>query len=184
MGFRIVGVVAMARHGKDTVANALVELAGFQRISLADRLKEEVAEMFKGHEGFELETLLHGDKGPVQRRVLQIWGTEARRSVFPDFWIWQWCVKALAAAVAGARGVVLADVRFHNEADYVKLCGGMLLGVSRGDYRDAHTDYSHASERHIPEILEKCDYTIQNTGTLEDFNESIRAALEDLGLLW
>jgi len=181
VAFKVVGIAAMARHGKDTVAEALVAL-GYERISLADKLKEEVAGMFEGHEGFDLETLMHGDKGPLQRRVLQIWGTEARREVFPDFWIWQWCVKALACAVAGKPGVVLADVRFHNEADYVHLCGGVLIGVDRGDFRDPDTDYSHASERHIPEILAKADYTIDNTGSLEKFNENVSYALDELRL--
>ena len=183
MKFRVVGVVAMARHGKDTVANALVKTCGFQRISLADKLKEEVAEHYKGLPGFDLETLMHGDKGPVQRRVLQIWGTEGRREIFPDFWIWHWCVKALAAAIEGAPGVVQADVRFHNEADYIQNMGGLLIGVDRGDFRDEDTDYTHASERDIPEVLKKCDYMVDNTGDLENFHANVEAAFRDLGLV-
>jgi hypothetical protein len=183
MQFKVVGVVAMARHGKDTVANALVEKCGFTRISLADKLKEEVAEHYKGLPGFDLETLMHGEKGPVQRRVLQIWGTEGRRHIFPDFWIWHWCVKALTAATEGAPGVVQADVRFPNEAEYIKKVGGTLIGVDRGSFRDPDTDYEHESEIHIPDLLKKSDYMISNLGDFEDFHLNIEAAFRELGFL-
>ena len=181
MTFKIIGVCAMARHGKDTMAQALVD-KGYERISLADKLKEEVAEMFQGYEGFDLETLMHGDKGPLQRRVLQIWGTEARRHVFDDFWLWRWAEKALVAAVSGKPGVVIADIRFPNEANYVKGLGGLLIGVNRGDYRDPDTDYTHASERHIPEILGRVDYTVNNLGNLTQFQANVQRAISDLSL--
>lgn len=183
MGFKIVGVAAMARHGKDTVANTLVERCGFTRISLADKLKEEVAEMFKGYEGFDLDTLMNGDKGPLQRRVLQIWGTEARRHVFEDFWLWRWAEKALEAATSGVPGVVIADIRFPNEADYVHSLGGIMLGVDRGAFRDPETDYTHASEKHIPEILKKqCNDVLKNLGTLADLAEEIDRAIHKFEL--
>jgi hypothetical protein len=63
------------------------------------------------------------------RYVLQRWGTEYRRRRGVDSY---WLDRVQAAIAAHpARSYVLTDVRFANEARFVRGCGGALLRVRR-----------------------------------------------------
>ena len=87
MSFQVVGVIGLAGHGKDSVAEVFVEKYGYARISLADKLKEEVAALFSQFPQAQLDMTMHGKKVDWVRRLLQVWGTEGRRDIDERWWL-------------------------------------------------------------------------------------------------
>jgi hypothetical protein len=84
------------------------------------------------------------------REYLQRYGTEAHRDVFgPDFWVEQ--VRRTLSNHEG-RIVMVTDVRFPNEAEAVRACGGAVAQVIGPDAIE-NTGDGHASEAPLPEYL-------------------------------
>ena len=191
MSFKVIGVVALARHGKDTLADALID-SGYYRLSLADELKMDVAKMFPDVPEFQVSFDEMGrltyevpeeDIDPkilhIRRTLWQTWGTEGRRDVFDRFWIWRWSERCISLATRGFPGVVIADIRFHNEADFVqKNCKGTIVAADRGEYRAPGVDYTHRSELEIAEIIrDKANVIVSNLGTLEEYQVAVTKAV-------
>jgi hypothetical protein len=139
----IVGLVGFAGSGKGTVADVLVDKHNFTKLSFADSVKNCVASVF----GWPRH-LLEGDTDPSRtfrekrddfwsaklgievtpRWALQTMGTEAGRDVFhKDIWIY-----SLEKRLSEHKNVVIADVRFPNEIDFIKEKGGFIVRVVRG----------------------------------------------------
>jgi hypothetical protein len=97
-------------------------------------------------------------------RLLQLLGTEGfRECVGPNVW-----VEALFARwlKKGRPPILIADVRFPNEADALRQRGGAIVLVRRENAgRTDGRSTEHASERGLREI--KPDIIIENDGTLE-----------------
>jgi hypothetical protein len=151
----IVGVCGFQGSGKDTVADYLVNVHGFRRISFAGTLKDAVSAIF----GWDRE-LLEGrttesrdwrekvDKWWANklymphltpRWVLQYWGTEVARKAFHDN-IWIHSVEYKLATISD--NVVISDVRFPNEIKSIKDAGGMVIRTHRGP----DPEWYHAAE--------------------------------------
>jgi|SanBayMetagenome_1026888.scaffolds.fasta_scaffold08320_3 adenylate kinase family enzyme len=139
----IIGVVGFIGSGKGTVADILVEKHGFVKLSFADAVKDATAAIFGWPrallEGDTLESRefretkdewwskkFEFDFSP--RLALQLMGTEAGRNVFhQDVW-----VHALERKAEMYKNVVIADVRFPNEIDWMRSKGGFAVRVQRG----------------------------------------------------
>lgn len=82
--------------------------------------------------------------GQSPRELLQSLGTEWGRSISSDVWIWalEQRVKAHKATF-----IVIDDVRFPNEADWVLNHGGMLYNLTRPGI---HYTREHSSECPMP----------------------------------
>lgn len=140
----IIGTIGFIGSGKGTVADILVEKKGFTKLAFADAVKDATAAIF----GWP-RALLEGDtdesrkfreemdpwwsektgKYITPRYMLQLMGTEAGRDVFhPDLWI-----LALEKKLAMYQNVVISDVRFPNEIDFIQRMGGFVVRVKRGD---------------------------------------------------
>ena len=139
----IIGTIGFIGCGKGTVADILVEKYGFVKLSFADAVKDATAAIF----GWQ-RALLEGDteesrifretrdewwsektgKHITPRYMLQIMGTEAGRDVFhKDIWVY-----ALERKMEMYQNVVIADVRFPNEIDWMRSKGGFAVRVTRG----------------------------------------------------
>lgn len=139
----IIGTIGFIGCGKGTVADILVEKYGFVKLSFADAVKDATAAIF----GWQ-RSLLEGDteesrifretrdewwsektgKHITPRYMLQIMGTEAGRDVFhKDIWVY-----ALERKMEMYQNVVIADVRFPNEIEWMRSKGGFAVRVSRG----------------------------------------------------
>ena len=194
----IIGTIGFIGSGKGTVADILVEKKGFTKLAFADSVKDATAAIF----GWP-RALLEGDtdesrrfreevdpwwsektgKYITPRYMLQLMGTEAGRDVFhPDLWI-----LSLEKKLGMYQDVVIADVRFPNEIDFIRSKGGFVVRVSRGpdpewyDMAKAANDpmFLHAPEAH-DEMINKyrihysewawvgqiMDYQLHNTGTI------------------
>jgi hypothetical protein len=106
-------------------------------------------------------------------RLLQLLGTEGfRECVGPNVW-----VEALFARwlKKGRPPILIADVRFPNEADALRQRGGAIILVRRENAgRTDGRSTEHASERGLREI--KPDIIVENDGTLEQ----LRALVDTL----
>lgn len=138
----IIGLCGFAGSGKGTVADILAN-QHYKKLSFADTLKDVTAVLFDWP-----RHLLEGDtqesrdfrekpdpywskkfgKDFTPRSALQKMGTEAGRDVFhKNLW-----VHTTEKQIKKYPRVVIADVRFPNEVDFIREQGGYLVRVRRG----------------------------------------------------
>ncbi len=142
-----------AGSGKDTAADFLVKNYRFRKVGFADPIKE----MLNTLPGFNPRKWLDRvwkEKtseyyGVSPRQMARSLGTEwARVHNGEDFWI-----KVLAAklqAMHGCNRIVINDLRFVNEANWVRSTGGTILRVDR---EAVHYNLAHSSELPLPSDL-------------------------------
>lgn len=126
----IIGITGLARSGKTTASNFLVEEKNFHQISFAWALKRACSAMY----GVHISKFFVGDRLDVDpfwkityREMLQKVGTDmVRNHIDPDFW-----VKRVAQQISrmdnNKTPVVIPDVRFENEATWVREQGGIII---------------------------------------------------------
>ena len=160
----LIGLVGKKQSGKDTFCAMLSQLSPLpvQRLAFGDALKQEVA----GACDVPVHTI--EQHKATFRPMLQWWGTEFRRQLFgSDYWIAKLGEKLSGLQQAnGSNGhgklVVVTDVRFENEADFIRSRGGLLIRIER----PMPADDNHASERQSESIT--VDMTVSNAGTPDD----------------
>jgi len=145
----LIGVGHKNGRGKDTVANRLVDKHGFIRVSWADSLKEACRVIFLFN-----DDQLYGDKkekidprwGRTPRWILQRFGVEAcRNNIDQDIWIKSAWLRIQAIWKDNPnKNIVIPDIRFPNEASFIKKNGGILWRVDR-DIPENESS-SHTSE--------------------------------------
>jgi hypothetical protein len=123
------------------------------------------------------------------RLALQLMGTEAGRNVFhQDVWV----ISLLNRAKG--KDVVVTDVRFKNEINYIQQNGGVIVRVRRGEepewYKlaeDAAAGFSSAimgmKDKGIHQsewdwIGSEFNYTIDNDGTVNELGNKVKELLQ------
>ena len=136
-GITFVGIGHRARNGKDSLATLLSTLLGPQArvYHFADPLKAYC----------RIVCGMTGKDGPLLQQI----GTNILRAQDPDIWL-----RTTYWTVADDRPVyaIVPDMRFPNEADFVKQMGGVTVQVRRicedgTQFTDPHRDPNHSSER-------------------------------------
>jgi len=182
----LVGLGYRMQVGKDSVADVLVRRYGFVRRGFADALKDEVLDRLPRTLGAYLESTMHLEntadrrrlmyelKPPLVRALLQEYGTEVRRADDPRYW-----VKKVAGWVEDYRPqrLVVPDVRFRNEIEFVRALGGRYVRVDRPGVESVALD-THASESELDGV--EPDYVIRNDGTLKDLERRVGAMAREL----
>jgi hypothetical protein len=165
--YNLIGLTGYARTGKDTLASILVEKYGYRRIAFADTIRSFLYEINPmvgcSPSGYlqDLINLVGWDKAkeePQVRRLLQDLGVAARKLINEDVWI-----TAALADLDPHEKVVIADVRFENEAAMIRLLGGQLWRVKRFN--------TSAVNDHVSEVeldYYEVDQIFLNNGTIED----------------
>jgi phosphomevalonate kinase len=153
---KIIGITGKKRSGKDTAAEFLSKyLKGkCQRLAFADPLKEEVAEALDV--SFEY---LEKNKDSF-RPLLQFWGTEWRRNrCGSDYWLRRMEERI---AASDADFILIPDVRFKNEADFVRRLDGHNLRVLRPtDNTDSHASENELDDYPVDFVLDNFDSLAQ-----------------------
>jgi hypothetical protein len=157
----VIGLVGKAGHGKDSIGDVLEQQYGFNRYAMAKPLKDAIEILF----GFT-ENQLYGSKkevvdprwGVSPRRVLQFFGTEICRNMFPKlmptikdrFWINHLLhhVAQLHEEYEDNYSLVVTDIRFINEAEVIQELNGILIKVIRPNYHQ----FSSAKVPEVPEV--------------------------------
>lgn len=169
---RLIGLVGKKQSGKDTLFNELFNQVWFfgrvkysdqcpERFAFADQLKSQLADAL----GITLEYL--NEHKEFFRAALQEFGHQ-RRVENPTHWIEELVFTERWQHSRGWKFVT--DVRYQNEADFIKSQGGLMVRIVRPQKSDAPEDL-HCSETEQDRI--PCDYTVQNTGTLGDYRIAI-----------
>lgn len=186
----LLAIHGFKQSGKDTLADLLVSEYGYRKVAFADRLKEVLHLMF----GVPKEQLWGSDEDKQQlskvewkdlvdidkadkddstylsvRELMQIFATEVCRSKIPDIWY-----KYLF--VDSNDKVVISDLRFENEAEFLKTKKATLIKVKRPAAKGGH----HQSEAGLSD--EDINYVLLNDQDLEAFLQKGRVLFEELGL--
>lgn len=168
----VIGIAGRAGSGKSTVAT----MTGRAVLQLADPLYAALATMLgvpEGmlrHQGYKATTIPGLDRTP--RQLLQTLGTEWGRScVGQDVWIRMLERRIAHFKAAGVSEVVVSDVRFNNEARWIREQGGQVWHV----YRPGLESDGHASEAGVERHDD--DVVIENSGNLEGLRAAVEAAL-------
>lgn len=177
----LIGLAGHARVGKDTAARYLAAHLTLISYAFADPLKQALASMFNltanQLEGTEKEQPLPW-LGKSPRELMQLLGTEwGRDLVHPQLWLLlaEQNLQLLAEHDQAMQGVVIRDVRFDNEADWVRSKGGVILHISRRGIRPANDHVSEYGVRHY-----RGDYVIENDGTLEELYAQLDRTISHL----
>lgn len=172
---RIIGLTGKAGSGKDSVADVLIGTFGFTRESFASDLKQAVLDLdpyvrMDGTRMVRLSEIVDAygmddakRRFPEVRRLLQVFGTEVIRNRDEDFWINSLQNRVLHRT---SRHIVITDVRFDNEAQWIHQSHGRVYEILRPGYQDGVINAGHASESGLDPSL--VDDQILNDGTLED----------------
>jgi hypothetical protein len=161
----LIGISGKKRSGKDTVGAMVVEWLnehGFDaaQVAFADQLKDEVAEATGVNRRMQ-----EMDK-ERWRPILQWWGVEFRRHYFgQDYWVSKMTQKLLAMDEDLA---VVTDVRFRDEADFIRDSGGFVVRVER----ETGFQDGHSSETDL-DGYSGFQTTLSNDGTLDDLEEKV-----------
>jgi hypothetical protein len=169
----IIGLTGYAQSGKDTVAKILVDNYGYTRIAFADKIREFLYETAPDYIKLLVDEVgwEKAKKNQVVRELLQTTGVGARNVFGEEFWISQ--------AFSGRRdvdNVVVTDVRFTNEADYIKWYpGSQLWRIKRSGVGAVN---SHASETQLDGY--PVDQIFVNNGTIADLEALVLRRLVGL----
>ncbi len=172
----LIAVHGFKQSGKDTFAELCVSEYGYTRVAFADRVKDAVAVIF----GVPKSILYGSDvdkqslspvkwtdltiSRPVQdhpeylsvRELLQIFATEICREKCPSIWY-------RFLLIPPDQKIVVSDLRFENEAVFLKEKGAVFVKVKRPQAQAT----GHASEMGLPD--EEMDYIVSNDGSLDAF---------------
>lgn len=178
MNPKIIGISGKAGAGKDTTASLIMmqlenanSYISISRYSFADPLKRVCSELY----GVPLEFFHNREKKEIKnpfwnltpREMAQKVGTDiVRTHMDGDHWI-----KLAEKKFTGTSGIILiSDVRFPNEAEWIRKQGGVLVNI----YRDSIEEFDgqeHESENALKDY--KFDFNIDNSYSLEILNHNI-----------
>lgn len=180
--------------GKDEVSQYL-KSKGFTSIALADPIKRFAMNTW----GFSKEQLWGASnlRNLVDKRynlsvrdVLQQIGTDIARKLDKDVWArytiniakklnnnyftrYKPEIGLYTSFPKFRKGVIISDLRFCNEFDFIKSNGGTMLRVIRNIDKVPEIS-DHESERDILSIpTNEFDIVIENNGTIEDLHKKI-----------
>lgn len=176
----IIGFAGRARSGKDTSAEYISAQTGLTQMAFADPIKDMICVML-GETRAEFERLKDVEDeiarriGCTRRKLAQTLGTEwGRDTINPSLWTillerrYQdvmdqpgWWVN-LKRKCGVYTGVVISDVRFPNETNFVR-DNGHVVHIHTD--RDTIQENEHRSEWGV--TIEEPDEEIYNTTTLD-----------------
>ena len=182
-GITLIGITGYAGTGKDTVRGMLAQ-KGFTGLAFADPIRAMLRsllrssglnEAYMDSRMFKERTIPELDVS--YRHLAQTLGTEWGRAVQPDLWLRLAANKMMMASREDAAAqFVISDVRFCNEADFVRNLGGQIWRIDR---KDAPRVRDHVSESEIDRV--PADRYIHNNGSLVELQRLVCAALDCKG---
>lgn len=174
---KLIGISGFARSGKDTAAAALVR-NGWTRKAFADALKRDAGLALRG-------SLIAGGYNPPQDEVAP-WFADpalkesfrpflveygrAMRRLFPDYWI-----ARLDLELRPDTCYVITDVRYANEAAWIRGRGGRVVEIVRPGVGPANDEEKNSMAAFLP------DRHIYNGNTVESLQRELLAYAEGNG---
>lgn len=197
----LLGLAGRAGAGKDTAADILSQAHQFYRFAFADPVRAEIVAAFgvdisifdvdskeRKSEALAIERcsdpdfrrvtakLGLSDKDPrTPREIMRWWGTEYRRAQNPRYWTQRAGDTLHDAMRRGFRRIVITDVRFQNEVDFLRYHGGKIWEIRRATADNVLA--THQSEREVTAICP--DLSIDNNKSMTAFAAAVMKAYRD-----
>lgn len=182
----LLGLTARAGSGKDTAADYLCQRYGFVRAAFAEAPRN-MLEALLAHAGVDHAWLFEPGRkeqpmpvlGTSYRRAMQTLGTEWGRGLLDDD-VWVRVLDAhlgLSAQQPVHDRIVITDVRFPNEAAWLRQQGGHLLRLVREQAAPVH---DHVSEQHT-DTLEADSSLVNNSPTVAGLHTLLDGMMATLG---
>jgi hypothetical protein len=206
---KLIGVTGLARSGKDHAADYLAKEMRLFKYAFAEPLKTMLKSVFGDH-------FHEGDRSDIcpetcksYRVMLQTLGTEwGREMMNPQVWVnlvarkFKWVeagcpheteLGTISNLMLGhervIQGMVLSDVRFDSEAEWIERNGGVILVIVRPEHKSLGDKLrsavgltvgipGHQSEKGISRHF--ITHTIVNDGTLVDFDLKLLGLVDEL----
>lgn len=189
MMLKKIGLAGKSGSGKDVVADMLCDYYGYQKIAVADGIREECSDFLhdlfahypyidKFPESFEVvrdafdRAVFDKPTSPEIRVLLQWWGTEYRRSQDTDYW-----VKRLDERLTNDAMIVVSDIRTPAEIESVHRAGGEVWFIDRPGVADVGLA-NHYTEVALSGV--SFDRMLYNHGTLDDLSLAVRTLWETI----
>lgn len=197
---KLLGVTGLARSGKDHAADYLAKHMKMHKYAFAEPLKTMLKSVFGDHfhEGDRSEICPETCKS--YRVMMQTLGTDLGREMWnPQVWINLVEKKRKEVEDQGKRpdvyraafrgepplGMILSDVRFDSEAEYLQLHGGVIVEIVRPEHHSLVDKVKHVvgleghqSEKGISRHF--ITHTIVNDGSLNDFDIKLMGLVDEL----
>ena len=190
---RVIGVCGKGGSGKDTVADYLVEEYQFHRVAAADAMKVDLCkyldmdlktlETIKNKElslwDMQDAKIINHGKFSI-RRFLQLYGMDMRYRIADTYWL-ERSIQDKVKELGNTRitnYIVVSDVRFEIEFDWIKDNGGDVI------YVDGRTGLTENQSKHVSEQFvnttakDKCDMVIDNSKSLKNLYDQIEVIME------
>jgi len=170
----LIGLIGYKQSGKDTFADYLVQTRNFKKQAFAEPVKQICQILFhlEPEQMYDpcLKEVVDKRWGLSPRQMMQKVGTDMVRNMLGnDFWVRHMDMRASTG------NIVISDVRFRNEAEWVKDRGGVLIRIVDGGH---HCDH-HPSETEQLSIKE--DYVLTNKKNgLEEFHQQIETIIKNI----
>jgi hypothetical protein len=176
----LIGLTGYAGSGKDTVREILERHHEIDGLAFADPIRDMLSALFdtigvdsgwmtdRGRKEVPIPEI-----GASYRTLAQQLGTEWGRAIDPDLWLKIAGAKAAMYQKYDSKGVVISDVRFPNEAAWIKAQGGVIWKIIRPGVEPVR---AHASEDLIASL--PYDYVIDNSGSIGRLKHAVGVALE------
>lgn len=173
---KLLGICGKARSGKNTVGEVLWQEFDFDQYAFADHLKRIASRISLNSVDFWDDNIKDSPilNGKTPREFLQQLGTDwVKPFLGEDIW-----VKHLIYDIKHTgfpwpiENIVITDVRFEEEAEWIKSVEGTIVEVLRLN-NPSISGEGHSSENGIPHKY--IDHQILNMGlSVEDFKEHLK----------
>lgn len=168
----VIGIAGPAHCGKDTVADYLVKHAPqYHKVSFADPMKTMLGVglgLTKEQLYGDLKETVDDRYGCSPRHMMQTIGTEwGREMIDPDIW-----VKAMLHHIH--EPVIIPDVRFENEAAFVREHGTLIHIAGR----DQGVGADHVSEAGVE--LQPGELVVVNDSSIAELYKQLDVIIEQL----
>lgn len=177
----LIGLIGKSGSGKTTMSSLLSDT--YTEYSFALPLKKSMATLFsigpdEEHDVFfscKKDTHILYD-GRSVRHMMQAYG-DMMLKTFGDGIFIELLHRRLSADKRD--NVIVSDVRYKREADYITQQGGILIKLLRDDVDTITGDCKvHRTEQEWMTI--ECDYVIENNGSLSEFEEKVRTMTSNI----
>jgi dephospho-CoA kinase len=151
----LIGTTGKKYSGKDTAADYIAKKYNFVKYSLSEPLKSALQILFKFTDEqlhTDLKEQVDPRYGKSPRQIMQHIGTDVLRKCYGDDFFLN--------HINLNEKIIIADVRFKNERDFIKRNGGIIIKINRDT---GHND-AHESENNNIES----DFVIDNNGSKEE----------------
>lgn len=180
----LIGYIGKQGCGKDTAAEVMTQLLKKNKIMLdnikvgfADALKKDISDL-----GLDISK-----KTPNIRRLLQFYGS-SWRDTDPEIWIKRLSSHLSLMSPTRHVAVHIPDVRYVNEADWIKSYKGWTIRVEASDKVRAirlknRNGEQIAGAEHSSEVEQSyidADFTVTNNGGIEELEYALLDILQEI----